>query len=76
MVNLRRKVEGEVWKKCICERIREVGREAWKDGFKNTEREKEYVRMKESPRRESFSDGSVGAKVRLIVKEEAVSKRE
>ena len=29
-------------------------REAWKDGFENTEREKEYVRMKECPRRESF----------------------
>ena len=25
----------------------QMGREAWKDGFKNTEREKEYVRMKE-----------------------------
>ena len=36
----------EVWKKHICERIREVGRKAWKDGFKNTEREKEYVKMK------------------------------
>ena len=36
MVNLRMNVEEEVWKKFICERIREVGREAWKDGFKNT----------------------------------------
>ena len=32
--------------KCICERIREVGRETWKDGLNNTEREKEHVRMK------------------------------
>ena len=40
MVNLRMNVAEEVWKKCICERIREVGRESWKGGFKNTEREK------------------------------------
>ena len=46
MVNLRINVEEEVWKKCICERIPEVGREAWKDGFKKTEREQEYVKMK------------------------------
>ena len=39
------------------------GRRAWKDGFNDTEREKEYVRMKESPRNESFADGSVGARV-------------
>ena len=54
MVNLRVNVKEEVWKKCICERIWEVGRVAWKDGVKNTEREREYVRMKECPRRESF----------------------
>ena len=67
MVNLRINVEEEVWKKCICERIQEIGREAWKNKFKNTESEKEYVRTKECPRRESFADGSVGAKVRLMV---------
>ena len=69
MVNLRRNVEEEVWKKYICERIQEVGKEAWKDVFKNTKRGKEYVRMKECPRRKSFADGGVGAKVRLMVRE-------
>ena len=44
------------------------GRRAWKDGFNDTEMEKEYVRMKESPRNESFADGSVGARVRLMVR--------
>ena len=34
---------------------------AWKDGFNHTEREKEYVRITESPRNVSFADGSVGA---------------
>ena len=38
-VNIRMNVEEEVWKKCICEIIQEVGRDAWKDGVKNTERE-------------------------------------
>ena len=36
MVNLRMNVEEEVWKKCICERIRVVGREAWKDGLQRS----------------------------------------
>ena len=31
IVNIRMTVEEEIWKKYICERIREVGREAWKD---------------------------------------------
>ena len=67
MVNLWMNVEREGWKKYICERIQESGRRAWKDGFNDTEREKEYVRMKESPRNESFADGSVVARVRLMV---------
>ena len=68
MVNLGMNVEREGWKKYIFERIQESGRRAWKDGFNDTEREKEYVRMKESPRNESFADGSVGARVRLMVR--------
>ena len=32
MVNLGINMEEEVWKKHICMRIQEVGREAWKDG--------------------------------------------
>ena len=48
MVNLGMNVEREGWKKYICERIQESGRRAWKDGFNDTEREKEYVQMKES----------------------------
>ena len=51
-----------------CEKIQGVERDAWSDGFKNTERAKEYVTMKECSRRESFADGSVGAKVRLMVR--------
>ena len=40
MVNLSMNVEEEVWKKRICQKIQDVRRETWKDGFKNTEREK------------------------------------
>ena len=68
MVNLMMNVVEEVWKKCICERIQEVGREAWTDWVNNIEREKEHVRMKECPRRDSFAYGSVGAKVRMMVR--------
>ena len=68
MVKLGMNIEREGWKKYICERIQESGRRTWKDGFNDTEREKEYVRMKESPRNESFADGSVGARVRLMVR--------
>ena len=52
----------------ICSRIREVGKQIWKNRFNDTEREKEYVQMKESPINESFADGNVGAGVRLMVR--------
>ena len=68
MVNLGMNVEREGWKKYICERIQESGRRGWTDGSNDTEREKGNVRIKESPRNESFSDGSVGARVRLMVR--------
>ena len=67
MANLGMHVDGGGWKKYICERI-QCGRSAWKDGFNDTEREKEYVWMKESPRNDSFTDESVGARVRLMVR--------
>ena len=55
MVKLGMKVNGEFWKKHIC-RIREVAKKVWKNGFNDTEREKEYVQMKECPRNESFAN--------------------
>ena len=68
MVKLGMKLNWEFWKKHICSRIREVGKQVWKNGFNDTEREKEYVKMKECPRNESFADGNVGAGVRLMVR--------
>ena len=52
MVSLGMKMDRKVWKKYICERIQEVGRQSWKNGFNDTEREKEYVKMKRCPRNE------------------------
>ena len=68
MVSLGMKMDRKVWKKYICERIQEVGRQSWKNGFNDTDREKDYVEMKRCPRKESFADGSVGARVRLMVR--------
>ena len=56
MVNIGINVDGEGCKKYICEIIQEGSRGAWKYGFNDTEREKGYVRMKESPRNESIAD--------------------
>ena len=47
MVKLGMNVNGDFWKKHICNRIREVGKQVWGNGFDDTEREKEYVKMKE-----------------------------
>ena len=45
-------MNGEFWKEHICERIREVGNQSYEDGFNDTAREKEYIRMNECPRNE------------------------
>ena len=62
MVKLGMNVNVEFWKKHIRNRIREVGKQVWKNGFNDTEREKEYVQIKECPRNESFADGNVGSR--------------
>ena len=50
----------EFWKKHICKKIREVGKQARKNGFNDTERDKEYVLMKGCPGNDCFSCGNVG----------------
>ena len=52
--------------------MREYRRLAGKHGFNETEREKEYVKMKRCTRNESSADRSVLARVRLM----SSSKRE
>ena len=68
MVSIGMKMDRKVWKKYICEKIQEVGRQSCKKRFNDTEREKEYEEMKRCPRNESFADGRVGARVRLMVR--------
>ena len=68
MESLGLKTDRNVWKKYICEIIQGVGRQSWKYGFNDTEREKAYVEMKSCGRNESFANGSVGARVRLMVR--------
>ena len=46
MVKLGMNVNGEFWKRLIHSRIMEVVKQVWKNGFNDTEREKEYVQMK------------------------------
>ena len=48
MVNMGIHVDVELWMMYICERIQEGVRIPWKYGANDTEREKEYVRMKQS----------------------------
>ena len=50
MVSIGMKMDRKVWKKYISEILQGVGREEWKNGFNETEREKEYVKMKRCPR--------------------------
>ena len=40
MVSIGMKMDRKVWKKYICERIQEVGRKSWKNGFNDTESRK------------------------------------
>ena len=40
MVSLGMKMDRKVWKKYMGERIQEVGRQSWKNGFNDTERVK------------------------------------
>ena len=42
-------MDRKVWKKYIREIIQEGGRQSWKNGVNDTEREKEYVEMKICP---------------------------
>ena len=63
IMSLGMKMDRKVWKKYICERIQEVSRQSWNNGSNDTARGKEYVEMKRCPRKESFADGSVGARV-------------
>ena len=63
------KYDRRVWKKTLVARIQEDGRRQWRNGFDINEKEQQYVHMKSQPKNEEYANGSVGAKVRLMVRE-------
>ena len=49
-------------------RIHDYGRRQWRNGFDINEREQQYVHMNSRPKNEKYANGSVGARVRLMVR--------
>ena len=68
MAMLGMKYDRSVWKKTLVARIQEDGRRQWRNGFGINEREQQYVHMKSQPKNEKYANGSVGARVRLMVR--------
>ena len=68
MAMLGMKYDRNVWKKTLVARIQEDGRRQWRNGFGINERELQYVHMKSQPKNEKYANGSVGARVRLMVR--------
>ena len=66
MVNLRRNVDGEGWKRSIS--VSEYKSVVGEHGKMVSMTQKGRKSMKEKSNNESFADGSVGAKVRLMVR--------
>ena len=57
-----------VWNKTCETRIQEYGRKQRRNGFGINAREQQYVHMKGQPRNEKYANGSMGARVRLMVR--------
>ena len=57
-----------VCKKTFVARIQEYGRRQWRNGFGKNERAQQYVHMKRQPKNDKYANGSVGARVRLMVR--------
>ena len=58
----------DVWKKINSERIKESDRRLWNNDFGINEREQEYLKVKSQPKNDKYANGSVGARVRLLVR--------
>ena len=48
--------------------MHEYDRRQWRNGFGINEREQPYVHMKSRSKNETYANGSVGARVRLMVR--------
>ena len=63
------KYDKNVWKKTlVATRMKEYDRSQWRNGFGINEREQRHVHMKSKPKNEKYANGSVGARVRLMVR--------
>ena len=68
MAMLGMKYDKNVWKNTLVARIQEYGRRQWRNGFGINEREQQYVNMNSQPKYEKYANGSVGARLRLMVR--------
>ena len=68
MARLGMKYHRNVWKKTFGARIQVYGRRRWRNGVGIHEREQQYVHMKSQPKYEKYANGSVGARVTLMVR--------
>ena len=68
MAMLGMKYDRNVWKNTYVERICEYDRRWWRNGFGMIEREQQYLQVKCQPINKKYANGSVGARVILIVR--------
>ena len=61
------KYDRNVWKTFVT-RIQEYDMRQWRSGFGINERDQQYAHMKSQPKNEKYANGSVGARVRLMVR--------
>ena len=64
-----------VWKKTLVLWIQEDGRIQWRNSFGINEREQQHVHMNSQPKNEKYANGSVGARVRLMVRGDFLPER-
>ena len=64
------------WKKELHDKIQSVGCDRWIHGFSDRDREQEYVRNKGVPINEQYTNGSIGASVRLMIRGGSLPVRE
>ena len=57
-----------VWNKIFVERIQKYDRIWRRNGFGMNEREQQYLQVKSQPKNKKYANGSVGARVRLMVR--------
>ena len=68
MAMLGMKYDKNVWKKTLVMRIQEYGRRQWRNCFGINKREQQYVHRRVNQNNEKYTNGSVGARVRLMVR--------